>query len=148
MPRSIIVGSGSEIGKNLITNDRLSMILDTNDAWIQERSGVKTRYYVDAGTSTSDLGVASAERAIEMSGIAREEIDLVISATMTPDYFFPGNSGIYQTRLGLRQISARGSSTACSSRTLTSGRVSLRPSCSWAPRSTPASCPSPPRPGT
>ena len=104
MPRAIIVGSGSEIGKNLITNDRLSKIIDTTDAWIQERSGVQTRYYVDAGTSTSDLGVASAERAIENSGVAREEIDLVISATMTPDYFFPGNSGIYQNRLGLRQI--------------------------------------------
>ena len=104
MPRSIIVGSGSEIAKNQITNDALSKVLDTNDAWIRERSGVGTRYYVDAGTSTSDLGVAAAERAIENSGVAKEEIDLVISATMTPDYFFPGNSGIYQTRLGLRQI--------------------------------------------
>ncbi|MBK5255724.1 MAG: ketoacyl-ACP synthase III [Vicinamibacteria bacterium] len=104
MPKSIIVGSGSEIGKNRITNDALSKVLDTNDAWIRERSGVETRYYVDAGTSTSDLGVIAAERAIENSGVAKEEVDLVISATMTPDYFFPGNSGIYQTRLGLRQI--------------------------------------------
>ena len=104
MPRAIIVGSGSEIAKNLITNDVLSKVMDTNDAWIQERSGVKTRYYVDAGTSTSDLGVLAAERAIENSGVPREEIDLVISATMTPDYYFPGNSGIYQTRLGLKQI--------------------------------------------
>jgi 3-oxoacyl-[acyl-carrier-protein] synthase-3 len=46
----------------------------------------------------------AAERAIENSGVPREEIDLVISATMTPDYYFPGNSGIYQTRLGLKQI--------------------------------------------
>ncbi len=104
MPRTIIVGSGSEIGRNLVTNEMLSKVLDTNDAWIRERSGVETRYYVDPGTSTSDLGVAAAERAIENSGVAREEIDLVISATMTPDYFFPGNSGIYQTRLGLRQV--------------------------------------------
>lgn len=104
MARTIIVGSGSEIAKNCITNDSLSKVLDTNDAWIQERSGVKTRYYVDPGTSTADLGVAAAERAIENSGVPREEIDLVISATMTPDYYFPGNSGIYQTRLGLRQI--------------------------------------------
>jgi len=104
MPRTIIVGSGSEIAKNKITNDTLSKVMDTTDAWIRERSGVETRYYVDAGTSTSDLGVIAAERAIENSGTAREDIDLVISATMTPDYFFPGNSGIYQTRLGLRQI--------------------------------------------
>ena len=104
MPRAIIVGSGSEIAKNQVTNEMLSKVMDTNDAWIRERSGVETRYYVDPGTSTSDLGVAAAERAIENSGVPREEIDLVISATMTPDYFFPGNSGIYQTRLGLRQI--------------------------------------------
>ena len=104
MPRSVIVGSGSEIARNCVTNEMLSRVLDTNDAWIQERSGVQTRYYVDPGTSTADLGVAAAERAIENSGIPRDEIDLVISATMTPDYFFPGNSGIYQTRLGLRHV--------------------------------------------
>jgi len=104
MPRAIIVGSGSEIAGNLVTNEMLSRVLDTNDAWIRERSGVETRYYVNPGTSTSDLGVAAAERAIENSGVAREEIDLIISATMTPDYYFPGNSGIYQTRLGLRQV--------------------------------------------
>jgi len=104
MPRAIIVGSGSEISGNQVTNDMLSRILDTNDAWIRERSGVETRYFVNPGTSTSDLGVAAAERAIENSGVAREEIDLIISATMTPDYYFPGNSGIYQTRLGLRQV--------------------------------------------
>ena len=104
MPRSIIVGSGSEIARNCITNERLSKVLDTNDAWIRERSGVETRYYVDAGTSTADLGVAAAEKAIAASGVARDAIDLVISATMTPDHFFPGNSTIYQTRLGLRAV--------------------------------------------
>ena len=104
MPRAIITGSGSEIAKNKIPNDLLSKVLDTNDAWIRERSGVESRYYVDPGTSTSDLGVPAAERAIEQSGLKREDIDLVISATMTPDYYFPGNSSIYQTRLGLRQI--------------------------------------------
>lgn len=104
MPRAIIVGSGSEIARNVVTNEMLSKVLDTNDAWIRERSGVETRYYVDPGTSTSDLGVAAAERAIENSGVDRSEIDLVVSATMTPDYFFPGNSGIYQTKLGLGQV--------------------------------------------
>jgi 3-oxoacyl-[acyl-carrier-protein] synthase-3 len=104
MTSAMIAGSGSEIAKNCVTNEMLSRVLDTNDAWIRERSGVETRYFVDPGTSSADLGVAAAERAIERSGIAREEIDLVVSATMTPDYFFPGNSGIYQNRLGLRQI--------------------------------------------
>jgi 3-oxoacyl-[acyl-carrier-protein] synthase-3 len=104
MPRSIIAGSGSEIGAQRVTNEMLSRVMDTNDAWIQERSGVQTRYYVDPGTSTADLGVAAAERAIAMSGVPRHEIDLVISATMTPDHFFPGNSGIYQHRLGLAHV--------------------------------------------
>lgn len=104
MTRAIICGSGSEIAKNRVTNEMLSRVLDTNNDWIKERSGVETRYYVDPGTSTADLGVAAAEKAIAASGLKREEIDLVISATMTPDYFFPGNSGIYQHRLGLPNI--------------------------------------------
>lgn len=104
MPRSIIVGSGSQVAERCVTNEMLSRVMDTNDAWIQERSGVATRYYVNPGTSTADLGVAAAERAFESSNVTRADIDLVISATMTPDYFFPGNSGIYQTRLGLGHI--------------------------------------------
>jgi 3-oxoacyl-[acyl-carrier-protein] synthase-3 len=102
--RALIVGSGSEIPPNLVTNDMLSRLMDTSDAWIRERSGVATRYFVDPGTGTSDLGVAAARRALEMAGVAPSEIDLVVFATMTPDHFFPGAGGLLQTKLGLRDV--------------------------------------------
>jgi len=102
--RAVIVGSGSDIAKNLVTNEALSRIMDTNDAWIRERSGIETRYYIDPGQSTSDLAVAAAQRALDHAGVAPSEIDLVVSATMTPDHFFPGNGGLIQTRLGIPPV--------------------------------------------
>jgi len=84
MARAVIVGSGSEIPPNRVTNQMLARIMDTTDEWIQERSGVKTRYYVEPGTATSDLGVAAARRALEMAEIELDQVDLVVFATMTP----------------------------------------------------------------
>ena len=63
-PRAVIIGSGTEIPPNRVTNDMLARIMDTSDEWIRERSGVETRYYVEPGTGTSDLGVAAARRAL------------------------------------------------------------------------------------
>jgi 3-oxoacyl-[acyl-carrier-protein] synthase-3 len=104
MARAVIVGSGTEIPPNKVTNDMLARIMDTSDAWIRERSGVETRYYVDPGTGTSDLGVAAAGRALEMAGVSRDAVDLVIFATMTPDHFFPGAGPLLQAKLGLRTV--------------------------------------------
>jgi len=104
MARSVIVGSGAAIPPNRITNTMLARIMDTSDEWIRERSGVETRYFVDPGTATSDLGVAAAAQALEAARVAREEVDLVISATMTPDHYFPGNGGIMQAKLGLPPV--------------------------------------------
>jgi 3-oxoacyl-[acyl-carrier-protein] synthase-3 len=104
MPRSFIAGSGSVIPPRQVTNAMLSRIMDTSDEWIRERSGVATRYYVEPGTGTSDLGVAAAERALEAAGVGRAEVDLVVFATMTPDHYFPGCSSLLQTKLGLRQV--------------------------------------------
>ncbi|MCL4811814.1 MAG: ketoacyl-ACP synthase III [Vicinamibacteraceae bacterium] len=106
MLRSVIAGSGSAIAPHRVTNDMLARIMDTSDAWIRERTGVETRYYVEPGTRTTDLGVIAAERALEMAGVAREDIDLVVFATMTPDQYFPGCGGLLQSRLGLRPVPA------------------------------------------
>jgi 3-oxoacyl-[acyl-carrier-protein] synthase III len=102
--RAVIVGSGSEIPPNRVTNEMLSRLMETSDDWIRERSGVETRYYVDPGTATSDLGVAAAERALALAGVAKPEVDLVVFATMTPDHYFPGCGGILQAKLGLRDV--------------------------------------------
>jgi 3-oxoacyl-[acyl-carrier-protein] synthase-3 len=104
MARAVIAGSGTAIAPNRVSNAMLARIMDTSDEWIRERSGVETRYYVDAGTATSDLGAAAAAQALEHAQVGREEVDLVISATMTPDHYFPGNGGIMQAKLGLRQV--------------------------------------------
>ena len=104
MRRAFIAGSGSEIAPNLITNDMLARIMDTSDAWISERTGVRTRYFVDKGVSTSELALPAARQAMETAGVAPGDIDLVIFATMTPDYYFPGCAGLLQSRLGLPAV--------------------------------------------
>jgi 3-oxoacyl-[acyl-carrier-protein] synthase-3 len=101
-----IVGSGFVTGENLVTNEQLAQMMDTSDVWIRERSGVQTRYYVEQGTATSDLGVGAAKKAIEDAGIAKEEIDYIVFATMTPDHYFPGCGGILQDKLGIGHVPA------------------------------------------
>jgi 3-oxoacyl-[acyl-carrier-protein] synthase-3 len=80
----------------------LSKIMDASDEWIRERSGVEARHYVNEGTSTSDLGYAAAVEAINAAGIDKNDVDLIIFATMTPDYFFPGCGGLLQSKLGIK----------------------------------------------
>jgi 3-oxoacyl-[acyl-carrier-protein] synthase-3 len=102
--RAVIVGSGKHIPRNRVTNDMMARIMDTSDEWIRERSGVETRHFVDPGTATSDIGVAAAESALENAGVAKEDVDLVVFATMTPDHYFPGSGGLLQAKLGLRNV--------------------------------------------
>ena len=102
--RAVIAGSGTEIAPNLVTNDTLARIMETSDAWIRERSGVEARYFVNPGTSTSDLAVPAAQRALEQAGVVPADVDLVVFATMTPDHFFPGCGGLLQSRLGIRPV--------------------------------------------
>jgi 3-oxoacyl-[acyl-carrier-protein] synthase III len=104
MVRSVIVGSGACIPPNKVTNEMLSKIMDVNDDWIRDRSGVETRYYVDEGVSTSDLGLTASIEALKNAQVNKEDLDLMVFATMTPDYFFPGCGGLLQTKLGAPNI--------------------------------------------
>jgi 3-oxoacyl-[acyl-carrier-protein] synthase-3 len=104
MTRAVIVGSGAYVPPNRVTNDMLSRIMDTSDDWIRERCGVETRYYVDEGTATSDLGVAAAAEALKAAAMDKDDLDLIVFATMTPDHFFPGCGGLLQAKLGIRSI--------------------------------------------
>jgi 3-oxoacyl-[acyl-carrier-protein] synthase-3 len=101
MQRAVVVGSGSCVAPLRVTNAMLAKIMDTTDEWIRERSGVETRYFVEEGTGTHELGVKAAQAALEQAGIAKEEVDLVVFATMTPDHYFPGSGALLQARLGL-----------------------------------------------
>jgi 3-oxoacyl-[acyl-carrier-protein] synthase III len=104
MSRAVIVGSGSAIPPNKVTNAMLARIMDTSDDWIRERSGIETRYYVDPGTATSDLGEAAARQALEIAGVSKDEVDLVVFATMTPDHYFPGSGGLLQAKLQMKPL--------------------------------------------
>ena len=91
----------------MVTNDDLSKIMDTNDEWIQERTGIQERRHVIRGEdTTTSMGVKAAQIAIERSGVAKEDIDFVIFATLSPDYYFPGPGVLVQRDLGLRTVGA------------------------------------------
>ena len=99
-----ILGSGFVVGEHCVSNEAISRVCDTSDEWIRERSGIEQRYFVEEGTSTSDLGVAAAKKALDDAGVKPEEIDYVVFATMTPDYYFPGAGSILQHKLGLKNV--------------------------------------------
>jgi 3-oxoacyl-[acyl-carrier-protein] synthase-3 len=104
MPRALIIGSGSEIAATRLTNDQMARVVDTNDQWIRERSGVETRHFAPPDVATSDLGVAAAAKALEAAGVEKDEVDMVVFATMTPDHYFPGCGTILQHKLGLGTV--------------------------------------------
>ena len=105
-PRAVLAGCGIAIPPHEVDNDSLARIIETSDAWIRERSGVATRYYVDAGVGSADLGAEAARAALDDAGIPAGEIDYLVCATMTPDHYFPGTGTLIQEKLGLRPLPA------------------------------------------
>jgi 3-oxoacyl-[acyl-carrier-protein] synthase-3 len=101
---TVVTGSGFSLGEHRVKNQDLARVCETSDEWIRERTGIEERYYVADGTTTSDLGVRAAEQALANAGTKPEEIDYVVFATMTPDYYFPGCGALLQSKLGLRAI--------------------------------------------
>jgi len=100
---SIITGSGIGIPKHVVPNASLARIMDTSDEWIRTRSGVEERHYVEDGQGSAALGMIAAQGALDSAGRTKEDIDAIIFATMTPDYFFPGNGPVVQAKMGFRQ---------------------------------------------
>ncbi len=102
MPNSRIAGIGYYIPEKTVTNFDLMRYMDTSDEWIQERSGIVERHYAKRfEETTSVLGAKAARIAIERAGIAPEEVDFIIFATLSPDYFFPGCGVLMQRELGI-----------------------------------------------
>jgi 3-oxoacyl-[acyl-carrier-protein] synthase-3 len=102
--RAVIRGTGMYVPPNVVDNHRLAVLMDTSDEWIRKRSGIVTRHYASPDQATSDLAVPAAQRALEDAGVEASEIDYVVFATMTPDYYFPGAAPIFQRKLGLGTI--------------------------------------------
>jgi len=103
---NVIVGTGMFVPDNVVTNHDLARIMDTSDDWITTRTGVKERRFVDPGVGSSDLAIEAARRSMSDAGVGPGEIDLLVTATMTPDYLAPGIAGLVQAGLGLGHIAA------------------------------------------
>ncbi|RTE51647.1 ketoacyl-ACP synthase III [Arenibacter aquaticus] len=116
MFNSKISGLGYYVPENVVTNDDLSKIMDTNDAWIQERTGIKERRHVvqGDGDTTTTMGVKAAKIAIERSGIDKDDVDFIIFATLSPDYYFPGPGVLVQRDLGIKTVGALDVRNQCS----------------------------------
>ena len=115
MRYSKIVGLGHHVPENVITNQYLSTIMDTTDEWIIERTGIKERRWIDPATDTVANMAAKATRiALERAKLTEKDIDFIVFATITPDYFFPGSGVLLQRELGLESIGALDIRNACS----------------------------------
>jgi len=105
---------GAYVPKKVLTNEDLSSMVDTSDEWITKRTGIKERHIAAEDEFTSDLGVKAAKKAIERSGIDLEEIDMIVCATISPDYFcMPSTATIIATKLGIKGSTAFDISAAC-----------------------------------
>lgn len=114
MLRAKIVGTGSSVPEKVLTNFDLEKMVDTSDEWITTRTGIKERRIAGEGEYTSTLATRAAEHALEMAGVAAGEIDLLIVATVTPDFPFPSTACIVQSNLGASRAAAFDVSAACS----------------------------------
>lgn len=107
MRRSRILGLGHYVPERVVTNDDLAALMDTNDAWIRERSGIRERRHITPGSITcSEMGARASRQALAAAGIEAGQVDLIIFATLSPDYFFPGNGVFLQELLGCDTVGA------------------------------------------
>lgn len=116
MYQSRIIGLGHYVPENIVTNDDLSKLMETNDAWIQERTGIHERRWVKPGSgeTTSTMGTEAAKIAIERAGIDKDDIDFIIFATLSPDYYFPGPGVQVQKALNIKTVGALDVRNQCS----------------------------------
>jgi 3-oxoacyl-[acyl-carrier-protein] synthase-3 len=108
-----IVGTGRALPPRVVTNADIMKLMDTTEEWIVQRTGIRERRFVDPGTGTADLGTDAARAAIARAGISVSDIDFIVFATITPDYFFPGGGVFVQEKLGLPTIGALDVRTQC-----------------------------------
>ncbi len=111
---SRIAGTGSYLPEKVLTNADLEKLVDTNDEWIRERTGIRQRHVAAEGQTTSDLAVEAAKRAMDAAGVQAKDIDLLIVGTTTPDIIFPSTACLVQHRIGANGCAAFDINAACS----------------------------------
>lgn len=115
MKRSKIAGIGFYVPEKVVTNNDLVKVMDTSDEWIQERTGiVERRYAKKHEENTSVMGVKAAKIAIERAGITAKDVDFIVFATLSPDYYFPGSGVLLQRQMNMREIGALDVRNQCS----------------------------------
>jgi len=115
MPRSTIAGIGMYVPANVVTNNDLLKYMDTSDDWIQERTGIRERRYAGrTGETTTTMGIKAAEIAIQRAGLTPQDIDFIVFATLSPDYYFPGCGVLLQRAMKMKEIGALDIRNQCS----------------------------------
>ncbi len=114
MFRSLVTGCGAYLPSQVVTNADLSKRVDTDDAWIRQRTGICQRHIAAEGEMTSDLGLAAAKEALAQAGVAADAIDLIVCATSTPDETFPATATRIQYGLGMAGGAAFDVQAVCS----------------------------------
>jgi 3-oxoacyl-[acyl-carrier-protein] synthase-3 len=114
MIRSVVKGTGSALPARAVSNDELAKTIDTSDEWIVERTGIRNRYLVSEGETTSTLATAAARNALAAAGIDAREVDLIVLATTTPDQTFPATATLVQAALGCNGCIAFDVAAVCS----------------------------------
>jgi 3-oxoacyl-[acyl-carrier-protein] synthase-3 len=114
VPRTIFAGTGFFVPERVVTNDELTRVMDTSDAWIVERTGIRERRWVDEGTSGADMAREAAQQALEDAGMGADDLDAIVLATLSPDHFFPGTGVFLQRELGATGIPALDIRAQCS----------------------------------
>ena len=114
MPKSKIKGVGFYVPDNVIKNSDLEEIMDTSDEWIQERTGIKERRWIEGDLTTSLMGTYASKIAIKNAKISKNDIDFIIFATLSPDYFFPGSGVLLQKNLQIKEVGALDIRNQCS----------------------------------
>ena len=114
MRKTAILGLGQYLPERVVTNDDLAKMFTTSDEWIRQRTGIVERRYAEDGTGPSELAVPAVQQAVEAAGIEMGDIELIMFATLSPDYFFPGSGCVLQEKLGLPGIAALDIRNQCS----------------------------------
>lgn len=114
MHNARIVGLGRHLPDDVVTNEDLTRVMETSDEWIQQRTGIRERRYVARDTGAADLGARAAAQALERAGVRAEDMDLVLFATLSPDYDFPASACVLARQLGIRGAPALDVKNQCS----------------------------------
>jgi 3-oxoacyl-[acyl-carrier-protein] synthase-3 len=112
--RAKILGTGHHVPERVVTNAELEKLMDTTDEWIQQRTGIRERRWIDRECGASDLALPATQRALEMAGLEAKDIDAIIFGTLSPDFNFPGSGCLLQALLGLPGVPALDIRNQCS----------------------------------